>query len=457
MEDTDMGSTRGLDKEFLSTWKKHRRRKVWRVAALALFAVAGIVAVPLSLQEILAKKSYSASIATAAIFMAIALGISFMEIWNHICTFNKPNLQRYIVRIILMVPIYSVDSWLALVLYDEEVSTLIHAMRETYEAYVIYNFVAFILAWLEQEAGFNFTNLPDWLATKPQVGHIWPMNHFLSPWPMGREFIRNVRTGVLNYVILRPTTTFLGLVLYLSGNYEEGNFSPNNGYGYMCAINNFSQCWALYCLVMLYRATKYELDPIKPMAKFVMVKLVVFFSFWQSVLIAILVEAGMFQRWLGTDDKEHSANVAAGMQDYLICVEMLFAAAGHSYAFSASEFEVTAADPATPGRGGNGSSVWSNLTHMLSTEDVREEVYGQVYGQASYGAMRLASLPEESYRALSEGTTSLIGRLKGSHASHNDLLSSAPLVAEGEEMRAGEDLIQSSISADDDDIMPNGR
>ena len=80
-----------------------------------------------------------------------------------------------------------------------------------------------------------------------------------------------------------------------------------------------------------------------------------------------------------------------------------------------------------------------------------------MYGQASYGAMRLASLPEESYRALSEGTTSLIGRLKGSHASHNDLLSSAPLVAEGEEMRAGEDLIQSSISADDDDIMPNGR
>ena len=109
---------------------------------------------------------------------------------------------------------------------------------------------------------------------------------------------------------------------------------------------------------------------------------------------------------LGTDDKEHSANIAAGMQDYLICVEMLFAAAGHSYAFSASEFEVTAADPTTPGR--SDGSVWNNLTHMLSTEDVREEVYGA----GTYGAMRLASLPEESYRALSEGTTSLLGRLK---------------------------------------------
>ena len=52
-----------------------------------------------------------------------------------------------------------------------------------------------------------------------------------------------------------------------------------------------AQFWALYCLVLFYRGVKYELAPIRPISKFLVVKAVVFLTYWQGVGIAILVWA----------------------------------------------------------------------------------------------------------------------------------------------------------------------
>jgi hypothetical protein len=88
----------------------------------------------------------------------------------------------------------------------------------------------------------------------------------------------------------------------------------------------------MYCLVMLYNATKEELAPIRPLSKFVCIKAIIFFSFWQSVLISLLVWSGVIKVNASVTTYDEK-DVAAGIQDFLICIEMLFAALAHTYAF----------------------------------------------------------------------------------------------------------------------------
>lgn len=46
----------------------------------------------------------------AGIFALVAVGFSTFEIYKHLLHYNKPYLQKYIVRILWMVPIYAMNS-----------------------------------------------------------------------------------------------------------------------------------------------------------------------------------------------------------------------------------------------------------------------------------------------------------------------------------------------------------
>ena len=49
----------------------------------------------------------------SALFAIIACLISFWLISKHLMYYNEPRQQRYIVRILFMVPVYAIVSWLS--------------------------------------------------------------------------------------------------------------------------------------------------------------------------------------------------------------------------------------------------------------------------------------------------------------------------------------------------------
>lgn len=270
----------------------------------------------------------------AAVFMVLAVCLSFYEILGHMFNFNKPYLQRYIIRILLIVPIYSLNAWIAMILPGA--GLYLDSLREVYESFVIYSFMRYLLNFLNYE-----TNLQQYIDDKPAPHHLFPLC-CLPICTGGKSFMLSCKHGILQYVVIRPITTMIAFISQIFGFYGEQNYIPTSGYTYpvLLIINNFSQATAMYSLIIFYTGYRQELQPMQPLAKFLSIKLVVFFSFFQSVLIAGLLEIEFVEQSLRgwfpeLDDK---IMISRKLQEFLICFDMLVASVGHLFAFSYKPF-----------------------------------------------------------------------------------------------------------------------
>jgi len=98
----------------------------------------------------------------AASFVCCAAPMSLFGIWSHVTNYWQPTLQKYVVRILWMVPVYSVTSLAELLLWlrvekghtaAAKWCVVPRAARDCYESYTVLNFFYFMLAFLELSDG----------------------------------------------------------------------------------------------------------------------------------------------------------------------------------------------------------------------------------------------------------------------------------------------------------------
>lgn len=147
---------------------------------------------------------------------------------------------------------------------------------------------------------------------------------------LAHVFCRYCKFGTLQYCVVRPTTTLIAMLLDVAGAYHESELSLHYGYIYILFIMNVSIGYAFIVLASFYTAMKYKLKPYEPVGKFLCIKFVIFFAFWQSVVITGFVKIG----WITGFGAHDARQVATGMQDFLICIEMFIAAIAFTYTFS---------------------------------------------------------------------------------------------------------------------------
>ncbi|CAN0029990.1 unnamed protein product, partial [Choristocarpus tenellus] len=140
------------------------------------------------------------------------------------------------------------------------------------------------------------------------VGKHTPPFCCLQPWSMGKEFLQRCQAGVFQYVLIRLVSTGIALGLQLGHRlYREGDFDPKKGYLWITVVTCASQSWALYVLVLFYRATHRHLEHIHPMGKFLAIMAIVFFSWWQGIIIEFLENQGHLTGVVGHDPPQHVA------------------------------------------------------------------------------------------------------------------------------------------------------
>ncbi|KAI9456749.1 organic solute transporter Ostalpha-domain-containing protein [Russula earlei] len=259
----------------------------------------------------------------------VATLVSAASISMHLKNYRKPMLQRMVVRIMLMVPIYAVSSLISL--FSLEAAFIIDAIRDIYEAFVIYCFFQLLVGYLGGERSLLIR-----VHGRQPKATPFPMNVFQRELDVSDPFtFLFLKRGILQYVQVKPFLAIASLALKASGRYNEGEFRADSGYLYVNIIYNASICLSLYCLAMFWLSISEDLKPFRPMPKFLCVKGILFFSFWQATGVSLLVSVGVIKKLGPYTDKEH---ISLGLTDTLICLEMPFFAIAHLAAFSHRDY-----------------------------------------------------------------------------------------------------------------------
>lgn len=228
-----------------------------------------------------------------------------------------------------MVPIYSIASWTSMV--SLTAASFVDPIRDIYEAFTIYTFFQLLINYLGGERSLIIMT-----HGRAPTQHLWPLNYVLPKVDISdpHTFL-SVKRGILQYAWIKPILALAAIIMKATETYQEGYIGANSGYLWSGIIYNVSVSISLYSLGLFWVCMHKDLAPFRPVPKFLCIKLIIFASYWQGFFLSILVFLGAIP-----DDVEGytSDNLAAAIQDALICVEMPFFAVAHWYAFSWKDF-----------------------------------------------------------------------------------------------------------------------
>ena len=263
---------------------------------------------------------HPAAVAIGVTFSMVGASVAIHQIYQHLSRWTHAHLQKYITRILLMVPIYAVSSSISLLAGDPW-GAYLDVLRDGYEGYVLYQFMALLIGLCGGEQELNMI-----LSTADRPRKKQPHSK------VNRHFINMCRQRVLQYAFVKPILALSTVFFMAIDVYNENDYSPAGVYLYIILIYNLSLTISLYYLLLFGWELSEEFRYFSPTSKFLCIKSVIFFAFWQTLAISFMSKTGL----LGEEDGDgHTADTTAKkLNNFLICCEMLGIAVLHHRAFS---------------------------------------------------------------------------------------------------------------------------
>ncbi|KAF5749101.1 transmembrane protein [Tripterygium wilfordii] len=146
---------------------------------------------------------------SASIFVLVALVLSMYLIFEHLAAYNQPEEQKFLIGLILMVPVYALESFLSLL--DSGSAFNWEAIRDCYEAFALYCFERYLIACLGgEESTIDFMESQTLIDSSTpllkdsyaygEVEHPFPLNCLLRNWNLGADFYHAVKIGIVQYM-----------------------------------------------------------------------------------------------------------------------------------------------------------------------------------------------------------------------------------------------------------------
>ncbi|KAI1793720.1 organic solute transporter Ostalpha-domain-containing protein [Ganoderma leucocontextum] len=287
---------------------------------------------------------------------AVTVILTVISVSFHCRNYTNPSEQRQIIRILYMPAVYAIISFFSYRFFHSY--TYYDLIECVYESVTL---SAFLLLLIEYVASTAVDHDVDHAILRKDKSSL-PMPFCCWRYrPTKAYFMYTVKWSVLQYVILRPALSIAGIICEHYGVLcQSGPWSFRTAHAYFSVIDCISITIALYGLLLFYGLTKDELVGRKPLAKFLSIKLIVMFTFYQSFVFSALEGRVIHatQYWTAT-------NIADGLNALAICIEMVIFSAFMMYAYTWKEYAITGRPKTSVGRPLLDSVNYSDFAHEI--------------------------------------------------------------------------------------------
>lgn len=267
--------------------------------------------------------------AVSGAFALAAIIITLVSVSRHARNYHVPKEQRQIIRILYMPLVYAIISWLSYRFF--RAYTYYSFTVIIYEAFTISAFLLLIIQYVASTSSGKTAEGA--LARKDKEKLPLPF----CCWryrPTKAYFMYTIKWSVLQYVIIRPAVSIVGIICEALHILCQSSWSYKHPSVYLSAVDFVSISIALYGLILFYDLTKRELAGRRPLAKFLTIKLIVMATFYQEFVFDALQNHGIIK----ATEYWTASNIADGLNALATTIEMVFFAFFMMWAYPVSEY-----------------------------------------------------------------------------------------------------------------------
>ncbi|KAL0948355.1 hypothetical protein HGRIS_010939 [Hohenbuehelia grisea] len=212
---------------------------------------------------------------------ALTVCITTFSVLQHCRSYTNPGEQRQIIRILYMPAVYAIISFFSYRFFRSY--TYYSLIEIAYEAVTLSAFLLLIIEYVASTGSGH--NAHAALERKDKTPLPFPFC-FWRYRPTKSYFMYTLKWSVLQYVIIRPVASIVGIICEKYDVLcESEGFNFHFANVYLEAIDFISISIALYGLFLFYALVKDELVGRRPLAKFLAIKLIVMATFYQAFVV----------------------------------------------------------------------------------------------------------------------------------------------------------------------------
>ncbi|KAI8316971.1 Transmembrane protein 184-like protein [Colletotrichum sp. SAR11_240] len=269
------------------------------------------------------------SLSTSATIVACCL--TAWQVFQHARHYTKPSEQKQIIRILLMVPIYTIACTLSIEFYKQHV--YLASIYEFYESLVIAAFFLLLCQLLHPDPttlrrAFSLVEPKPWIhPIRFLVVHIGRRKDRSVD---GLKWFNTIWFCVFQFCIVKFLGALVKCITEAADVYCEESSSASHAKIWVMVIEILSLVTAMMCLLQFYQQTKKELETHQPLLKFLAIKLVVFLFYVQTFIFSFLMKEDGPIKPTATISYP---SWAVGIPNTILCFEMAAVSILHIFAY----------------------------------------------------------------------------------------------------------------------------